>query len=287
MKCLRYIVLISIFLASHSISYSQPNLEQKICGVTIDDITNLNQIVVSLGKLSIKPTTRIVFDESAPASQYVKPLKRIHKVSNILGELLDSYDMKDYSVSQYEDRVKDYIDKLSDNVDIWEIGNEVNGEWLGNTDSVVLKINFAYNYAKSMDKKTALTLYYNSHCFEHDDNEMFNWVINKLTLDIGNGIDYLLISYYEDDCNEFQPNWQQVFDSLHVLFPNSLLGIGECGTENPEKREEYMNRYYSMSISTMGFIGGCFWWYFTRDCVPYTKPLWKVLNNAIQLSNIK
>ena len=84
MKCSRYIVLISILLAIHSISYSQSNLGQKIYGVTIDDITNLNQIVVSLSKLSIKPTARIVFDESTLASKYVKPLKRIHRVSYVM-----------------------------------------------------------------------------------------------------------------------------------------------------------------------------------------------------------
>jgi hypothetical protein len=272
----------SLFVVT-SISFPQYDIKQKVYGVTVDDISNLNEIINSLSKFSKKPTARIVFSEVTNASKYMKPLMKINKVSYIMGELLDSYDMKDYSVGQYQDRVKDYIDKLSNNVDIWEIGNEVNGEWLGNIDSVVLKINFAYNYAKNMDKKTALTLYYNSHCFDSVENEMFNWVNNKLPTDIRFGTDYLLVSYYEDDCNEYQPNWQQVFDSLHVLFPNSLLGIGECGTEKPEMKEEYINRYYRMSISTPGFIGGFFWWYFEHDCVPYTNPMLKVMDDAMQV----
>lgn len=271
----------SFYLLYHLTLQIQNDINQRIYGVTIDDISNLNGIISSLSKLSKKPTTRIVFDELIPASKYEYPLNKIQRVSYVMGELLDSYDIKDYSVEQYKNRVKDYFDKLVDNVDIWEIGNEVNGEWLGNIDSVVFKINFAYNYAKEKNKKTALTLYYNSWCVEHPENEMYNWVNKSLPLEIRNGINYLLVSYYEDDCNEFQPNWQQVFDSLHVLFPNSLLGMGECGTENSEKKEEYISKYYKMHISTPGFIGGYFWWYFKQDCVPYTKPLWKVMDDAM------
>jgi hypothetical protein len=96
-----------------------------------------------------------------------------------------------------------------------------------------------------------------------------------------NGLDYVLVSYYEDDCNNYQPNWQQVFDSLHVIFPNAKLGIGECGTTNANRKAEYITRYYTMNITTPNYIGGYFWWYYRQDCVPWnTKPLWQVLDNA-------
>jgi len=94
-------------------------------------------------------------------------------------------------------------------------------------------------------------------------------------------VDYILVSYYEDDCNNYQPNWQRVFDSLHSLFPGAKLGMGECGTSIASKKAAYINRYYTMHITTPGYIGGYFWWYYKEDCVPDTLPLWTTLDNAI------
>ncbi|MGH2576083.1 MAG: hypothetical protein ACRDFC_10330 [Ignavibacteria bacterium] len=257
----------------------------RVHGVTIDAVNNLNAITYSLKRLSKKPTARIVFDEWIPASKYLSPCKKIHKVSFIMGELLDSRYFSNYTAEQYRARVKEYLKTLGNRVDIWEIGNEINGEWLGNTSDVVHKITDAYYLVKSWNRKAALTLYYNYECWDNPENEMFRWVINNVPADMKQGLDYVLVSYYEDDCNDHQPNWQKVFDSLHVIFPNSKLGIGECGTIYQWKKEEYINRYYGMSITTPNYVGGYFWWYYKQDCVPYKKYLWNVLNKAIGLKN--
>jgi hypothetical protein len=251
-------------------------------GVTIDAVNNINNIVNTLGHHSKRMTTRIVFDEWIPATDYLNAVNRIDTVSDIMGELLDSYYVNQYSVQQYRDRVVEYMSLLSSKVDIWEIGNEINGEWLGHKDSVVEKITFAYVYSHKRGYKTALTLYYNHNCWERPENEMFRWVLENIPFKMKIGLDYVFVSYYEDDCNNYQPNWQQVFDSLKVIFPNSKLGIGECGTTIKSKKETYINRYYRMQITTSGYIGGYFWWYYRQDCIPYTtKPLWQVLENAI------
>ncbi len=42
--------------------------------------------------------------------------------------------------TEYKNRVKEYMGVLGNNVDIWEIGNEINGEWLGSKQSVINKI---------------------------------------------------------------------------------------------------------------------------------------------------
>jgi hypothetical protein len=263
------------------ISFSAPVDSNKVWGVTIDAISNLSTIVTSLQNLCKKPTTRIVFDENVPATNYQTAVNQIHNVSFIMGELLDSYYMNTYNLAQYVARTNEYYNLLNDKVDIWEVGNEVNGEWLGPIPDVVAKIDTAYKIIKSHGKKTELTLYYNKNCYENSQNEMFTWVRARLSQSMRNGLDYVLISYYEDDCNNLQPNWQQVFDTLHVYFPNSKIGIGECGTSNSNSKTSYINRYYKMHITTPNYVGGYFWWYYKQDCVPYTNPLWSVLNTAI------
>lgn len=278
------IVLIYPFFFFCSDSVAQ-NEYPKIYGVTIDDIGNLNAIETSLVRLSKKPTTRIVFDEWIPATQYITAVRKIHRVSNIMGLILDSYYMRQYNLQQFQSRVREYIDRFSDTVDIWEIGNEVNGEWLGRTDSVIEKISYAFSYAKEKGLITSMTLYYNKNCWGNPQNEMFRWVINNVPHKLKKGLDYVLVSYYEDDCNNYQPNWQLVFDSLRTIFPYAKLGIGECGTTITSRKEEYMTRYYTMNITTPGYIGGYFWWYYKQDCVPYTKYLWGVLNNLFLITH--
>lgn len=280
-----YFTLLSVVFIPYHISSNISSDSSKIYGVTLDAVDHIGDIATSLNHHSKRMTARVVFDEWIPASEYLSPVKKIRKVSSVMGEILDSYYFSQYSYSQYVDRVNEYIGTLGPYVDIWEIGNEVNGEWLGNSDSVIAKIYTAYKIAKGQNKAVSLTLYYNYNCWSNQNNEMFRWINTELPFKMRYGIDYLLVSYYEDDCNNYQPNWQVVFDSLHVLFPNSRLGIGECGTTISSKKAEYITRYYTMNIATPRYIGGYFWWYYKEDCVPYTRPLWQVLENAIGSGN--
>jgi len=273
--------LLMIVILTTQLSYSAIIDTTRVYGITIDAVSRISNTVTALSNMCKKPTTRIVFDEFIPATDYQNAVNQIHNVSFIMGEILDSYYMKQYTLAQYQSRMTEYLNLLGDKVDIWEIGNEVNGEWLGSISDVVAKINAAYSIVKAQNKKTALTLYYNKVCYEKSDNEMFYWVNKNVSSAMRTGLDYVWISYYEDDCNNHQPNWQQVFDSLHTLFPNSKIGIGECGTTKSKKKSTYINRYYKMNINTPNYVGGYFWWYYRQDCVPHTKTLWATINAAI------
>lgn len=253
-----------------------------VYGITLDSVSNIAEIVKSLSSLSHKPTTRIVFDEGMPASYYANAAAQIHAVSFVMGEILDSFYMKSITTSGYEARTTEYMNTLSNNVDIWEIGNEINGEWLGDTPSVVAKMNASYNKVKSAGKKTALTLYYNEECWANRSNEMFTWAQANVSAAMKSGLDYVWISYYEDDCNNLQPNWPSVFQKLAAMFPNSKIGFGEVGTNKSASKAAYINRYYNMTINQPNYVGGYFWWYGSQDLVPMTKPLWSIFNAAIQ-----
>jgi len=240
-------LLLLTLLFSHS-SFAVQVDTNRVYGVTIDAISNLSAIVTSLSSHCYKPTTRIVFDEFVPATEYVDAVNQIHNVSFIMGEILDSYYMSQYSLTQYQNRTTEYVNLLGNKVDIWEIGNEINGEWLGNTSDVVAKMNAAYSIVKANNKKAALTLYYNEDCWENQANEMFRWAYTNINQTLRSGLDYVWISYYEDDCNNLQPNWQVVFDKLHKHFPNAKIGIGECGTTTASKKANYINRYYKKDV---------------------------------------
>lgn len=250
-------------------------------GVTIDSVGSLSATVTALDNLKYMPTTRIVFDEWVPASYYVNAVNQINPVSYVMGELLDSYYVKSYSLAQYKDRTTEYLNALGNKIDLWEVGNEINGEWLGDTPTVVAKMTGAYDLVKAKGGRTELTLYYNEECWANPANEMFTWTEKNVPAYMKNGLDYVLISYYEDDCNGLQPNWPAVFQKLSVMFPNSKIGFGEVGTLYSAKKAAYIDRYYNMQITAPRYVGGYFWWYFIQDMVPYTKALWMTLNNAL------
>ena len=161
-------LILKLFLAlvlSAAVLHSKDvDKHDKMYGVTIDNINDIDDITESLMSLSKSPTVRIVFNGWTQASYYAEAVEKIHDVSPVMGELLDSYYFENYSVSQYNERVKEYLNAFGTNVDIWEIANEINGEWLGNTDTVVKKMINAYRIVKDDGKITAITFYYNSKC---------------------------------------------------------------------------------------------------------------------------
>jgi hypothetical protein len=91
-------------------------------GVTVDGISHLASTVSALAALPEKPTTRVVFDVQQPARYYAVAVRRIHRVSVVMGELLDSSDEKAISVAAFRARAESYLRALGGQVSIWEIG---------------------------------------------------------------------------------------------------------------------------------------------------------------------
>jgi hypothetical protein len=289
----------------------------RVFGITVDDPwgatasecplnAKLDGLVGGGGR---KPTVRVVFDEYVSAFEYIDLVGNIAPHAIVMGELLDSFYVADYSLNQYRQRACEYRATLGDLVDIWEIGNEVNGEWLG--DDVLDKLAVATEVftadtttfnsicddsdmlADEKPFRIALTFYYNGsynggtasedNCWETAANAMEYWsdrwfmVEGEIgTEQIAPYLDMVLVSYYEDDCEDIQPEWQLVFDSLGDTFPKAALGFGECGTTSENSKVAYVERYYrgmdlpnpkysNMHIDHPRFVGGYFWWYFSED----------------------
>lgn len=296
MKTNQYVILKPLVILILTLGFQNPlfcavsselvlrPLPAKIYGVTLDSVDSIPEILDALGNLNKTPMSRIVFDEWVPASDYWVPAGQLYEKSYVMGELLDSYYFIHYNLSQYKARTRDYLNTLGTKVDLWEVGNEINGEWLGGTSAVVAKMAAAYDIVKAKGGRTALTLYYNPDCWSKPSHEMFRWTAANVPDRMKSGLDYVFVSYYEEDCNNYQPDWQSVMSKVSAIFPNSKVGIGECGTRQQDLKSSLLKQYYSMNLSLPSFVGGYFWWYFNQDMVPKTKPLWSVLNNILTAS---
>lgn len=236
-----------------------------INGLTLDQVMQIDKICSVLSSFSKPVTVRIVFDEFVGPQFYLPYIKRIAPLAQIVGQLLDSSSVELYTLTQYQKRATEYLSVLGPYVNVWEIGNEINGEWLG--AGAAAKALAAHNIMKAAGKKTMLTGYYNCQC-EDRNGPMIPWLTQNIDPKLKAEVDYFTISYYEDDCeNRIVSNteWTNVFNQCGQIFPNALLAMGECGTQILAAKKTVMTRYYSMRIAHPRFVGGFFWWYSYGD----------------------
>ncbi len=273
-----WLILLFLILAG-TISFfffqrKSPQQKPILYGVTVDDSwyqdTKLSTVIAALKDLPQRPTVRIVMSYDMAPKDYQKLFKEIDQVADIMACPVDSYEMKHYpDVKSYKKRFEESFQYLSQYTDIWEIGNEINGEdWLGKDSQLIAnKMISAYQFIHEKGAKTALTAYYTKP--KQQQVEMLDWLSRYVPSDMREHLDYLFVSYYEDDNEGYQPNWQSIFNQLEKQFPHSKLGIGECGNTKAhattaQKKERYQH-YYTMPRYTKNFVGGYFWWYFVQD----------------------
>ena len=272
---------------------TQP-LPDRLWGVTLDDVSSIGSIVASFEALPTKPIARVVFDRGTGPADYAGPIAALHGHSYLMGELVDSSDMTEYTIAGYRQRAANFVNAFGSQIDLWEVGNEVNGEWLGRTSQTVAKMSAAYQVVKGAGGRTALTLYYNPNCWSTASHEMFTWAKANVPVALKTGLDYVFISYYPEDCNNYWPPqkaWQSVFDRLHQMFPNAKLGFGESGNSNdrdPVAQKIFLlHRYYQLQVQGDDYVGGYFWWYYVEDALPYVNnPLWQALSTDMAVGRI-
>lgn len=250
-------------------------MKNRIYGLTLDNPWDAESIVNTLKKLTNPIWLRVVFDEDCRASEYEEILAILKPhVAGIMGQLLDSYFVKDISLENYKRRTRDYWARLHKFVDVWEVGNEVNGDWLGREPWQ--KFEAAHKYIKDQGGKTAITLYMGEPAKTPSDLE-YDWELfsfSRLVEPLRESIDWVLMSSYPHDNNGYEGDWNDTINNMGLYFPNAEIGIGECGKDPDPKREpkpfppaeriECFRHYYreiDAKITHPKFIGGYFHWY--------------------------
>jgi hypothetical protein len=268
-------------------------LPRTLYGVTVDDVSNVSQIVASSRNLPKMPVTRIYFDVTQPVGYYKTAISELHPVSYLMGELLDSSDEPHISTAAFGERVRSFLATYGDQIDIWEIGNEVNGNWTGPYQEVAAKLITAYQDVTARHGRTALTLHYDAECGNGPaELDPITFTRKFVPRKVRNGLTYVFLSYYEGNCNSIRPSartWTAYFKALHTLYPHARLGFGEIGMDAPVTSrtisiaKSMISYYYGLPIHLPYYAGGYFWWYYYEDCLPYTtKPLWQALRRGFE-----
>jgi hypothetical protein len=260
-------------------------------GLTLDRVDNLTKTMDAISSVGRRTTTRVVFDENVKPGAYRDAVTRLAPKTTVMGEILDSEYVHTVSTAAYVQRTRDYVAALGSKVSIWEVGNEVNGEWLGDARTVSAKVSGAYDVVNAAGDKTALTLYFNPNSYEKPANEMWTWTAANIPARMRTGLDYVLLSWYEFDNGNQRfttAQWTATFRRLKTLFPNAKVGFGEIGwskTLPVPTKQDMMSRFYRMAAPIRAevpdFVGGYFWWNWYQDCVANGAPLLSTFRQVV------
>jgi len=278
------------------------SLPATLRGITIDSTARLTALTASVRALRSLPAVRLVLDPGTTPGDYSPVISRLRPAAYVMAELVDSAAMKDISVSAVQARARTFGAAFGDQVDLWEIGNEVNGAWVGRDQAEIdAKVGAMFDVIHGeLGKPTALTLNYwaGPQCYGQPWEATLAYA-KAMPERVRTGVDYVLLSLYETSCDPVQrPTSRQLietFRALAVIFPKAKLGMGEVGAQgvagDPQadpplaEKQRVARRYYGMDPAlrrALGtrWAGGYFWWYYTRDAVPMGRPgsLWPTLD---------
>lgn len=249
----------------------------RIYGLTVENLDSLNvdDFEQKFHDFTFPIVLRVVFQPNSKPSDYEEKLKALHnppqgkKNFYIVALPFDSDALRKYHLSpkpnenydcrkfKGKDRVYDhkakcfveYFQGARDYIDAWEIGNEVNGEWAdesykkdlppstkGSPLITIEKIN-RLSLLIPANKPQMLTVSYFPNCVEWTANAMDQW-INNFPKPLVDRIDYVLVSYYENNCRFHTLNDEEmnnnVFGVLRTVFTTQFVGMGEIGYSDGE-----------------------------------------------------
>jgi hypothetical protein len=272
----------AVTLSPHAASATPRELPPgPVYGVTIDDIGNISSVVSAAEAMPYMSTTRVYLDPGEPASYYKSALQQLAPHAYVMGEILDSSDMKSMTVPAEQTRVGSLLSALGSTVDVWEVGNEVNGNWTGSYSTGAQMLVNTYNQVAADGDRAALTLYENSwapnNCGDGTTELTPQQYSSRyVPASVRDGIGYVLLSWYPTQCSGLSGNVSvstitAEVQGLHALYPNALVGFGELGLPNrtnsstEAKAQSIMAYYYGIAIGEPYYIGGYFWWYWDED----------------------
>jgi hypothetical protein len=286
-RILRFLVVVLLCLAGAALAHGPPRRGRVLYGVTIDRVDGLGRISAVLARLPERPTVRIVFDRSEPAEHYVAAARRVARVGRVMGEILDSSDERSISARALGARASSYLHRLGRSVSIWEVGNELNGNWTGSYQRVGAKTAAALSVINRAGVPTAITLYANDfapgHCGDGTaELTPAQFARRYLSRTARAELAYLFLSYYPTQCRGVEPTATVVaahLRRLHRLFPHARLGFGETGLPRPatpatiHRATQIMHWAYSLDPDLPYYAGGYFWWNGYEDALGPRSPL--------------
>ncbi len=171
--------------------------------------------------------------------------------------------------------------------DAFEVGNEVNGDWLlssgTNTPAARLADAATVVTNNAPGKLRVLTLFWQINTAKSQSTSMFNWARTNLTSSIRANLDMVLLSTYVEQA-PLGLAFDQVMRQMQTEFAGKKIGIGELGywiagqrywwaysnlpsSSNPTvaQLKPMADQYYRASLGYAGSVSAGFWWNYPSE----------------------
>ncbi|HVN78565.1 MAG TPA: hypothetical protein VMW38_06170 [Terriglobia bacterium] len=295
-----------ILLREHGPKYASANKANCYpqIGVTFEDIKNYQAEIDNLwDQAGDYGVIRFVFSNHKKPSYWTDAVNYAHKKGlKILGQPIDSSADARLSKAQYINLFKSFVNAFAAQVDYWEVGNEVSGEWL--SQDIDQRIAECASWAKhSKGVTTELCVFWQISTYNYraaPGHDLFTWISNKLPKAVRDDMDIVTLSVYPEmaPLGGYALDW--VMRRLREEFPTQRLALGELGywikgqrhywnynQDDPlgsakhKVAETYYNAIFDFSNS-VGFAG---WWCYSRSSSGYDwDPTMDALIRNLKLS---
>jgi hypothetical protein len=266
-------------------------------GVTFEDIKHyqaeLDNLWNQVGELGV---VRFVFSNNKDTSYWADAVNYAHNRGlKILGQPIDSSADAAMTKSQYVALFKEFVNAFAAQVDFWEIGNEVSGEWL--SQDIDQRIAECASWAKhSKGVATELCVFWQISTYDYGKqpgHDLFSWISDKIPAAVKEDIDVLTLSVYPEMAPFGGYAMDLAMQRLRAEFPTQKLALGELGYWINGQRhywnysqsdpmgeakhrvaETYYNGVFDFNKS-VGFVG---WWCYSQSSTGYD---WDATMNSI------
>ena len=228
-------------------------------GVTLDSVDDLGAAERAIDALPFTATVRLVTDPERGPDDYQEAITALSSQARLVVQLDDSTAMAGLGVEEARSRARAFVERYAGQVEVWEVGNEVNGAWAGTgPQEINAKVLAMAEQVRAAGEPTAITvnLWSRPDCYEEEWEDEAAYLAT-VPAPLAGAIDYAFLSAYETACDPVQrPSAAEVGDSLEALgaaFPNARLGIGEIGAQRGEDSDRghtisEPTRHYSLSV---------------------------------------
>lgn len=122
-------------------------------GVTVTTPQDPEATIEAIAALDPEPTVRLVLDPALTGGtdedlgndrgvglgQYRRLIEGLDPYARLMVQVADSTELARLSADDIEQRTRALIDAFGERVDIWEVGNEINGAWAGSGPDEIIE----------------------------------------------------------------------------------------------------------------------------------------------------
>ena len=196
-----------------------------------------------------------------------------------LAQICDSHDVAALTDAAWDARV-DALIKALPNVDAWEIGNEIGGDWLG-TGPVAKAQRAAKAVRERTSATTVLTLYYQLGQAD-PAYSLFSYAAREVPQSIRELVDVVGLSVYPQ-LHPLGTAADRVLSALDTAFPSSRIAVTELGygaedlnagpwwfgsaSDPVVARTAVAEHVTGAALGRSDAWGAPFWWYYLEDQV--------------------